>query len=66
MHLLKCNLLLQCVTYLSDEGLFIKTANLSEIAKNTVSMIIPRATKAISNYLADKYIKLPRTEEEVN
>ena len=23
-------------------------------------------TKAISNHLADKYIKLPRTEEEVN
>ena len=29
-------------------------------------MIIRRLTKAISNHLAGKYIKLPRTEEEVN
>ena len=29
-------------------------------------MIVRRVTKAISNHLADKYIKLPRTEEEVN
>ena len=29
-------------------------------------MIIRRVTKAISNHLADKYIKFPRTEEEVN
>ena len=29
-------------------------------------MIIRRVTKAISNHLADKYIKLPRAEEEVN
>ena len=27
-------------------------------------MIIRRVTKAISNHLADKYIRLPRTEEE--
>ena len=37
-----------------------------ELAKNTVSMIIRRVIKKISNYLADKYIKLPRIEEEVN
>ena len=29
-------------------------------------MIIQQVTKAISNHLADKYIKLPQTEEEVN
>ena len=52
--------------YLSDKGRFRKTANAFGIANNTVSMIIRRVTKAISNHLADKYIKLPRTEEEVN
>ena len=51
---------------LSDEGRIRKTANAFGIAKNTVPMIIRRVTKAISNHLADKYIKLPRTEEEVN
>ena len=49
-----------------DEGRFRKTANAFGIAKNTVSMITRRATKAISNHLTGKYIKLPRTEEEVN
>ena len=51
---------------LSDEGKFSKTANAFGITKNTVSMIIRRVTKAISNHLADRCIKLPRTEEEVN
>ena len=51
---------------LSDEGKFSKTANAFRITKNTVSMIIRRVTKAISNHLADRCIKLPRTEEEVN
>ena len=52
--------------FLSDEGRFRKTANALGIAKNTVPMIIRRVTKAISNYLAYKYIKLLRTEEKVN
>ena len=52
--------------YLSDEGQFRRTANAFGIAKNTVSMIIRRVTKAISNHLADTCIKLLRTEEEVN
>ena len=51
---------------LSDEGKFSKTANAFGITKNTVSMIIRRVTKAISNHLADRCIKLPRTKEEVN
>ena len=51
---------------LSDEERFRKTVNAFGIAKNTVSMIIRRVTKAISNHLADKYVKLPRAEEEVN
>ena len=51
---------------LSDEGKFNKTANAFGITKNTVSMIIRRVTKAISNHLAGRCIKLPRTEEEVN
>ena len=50
--------------YLSDERRFRKTANAIGIAKNAVSMIIRRVTKAISNHLADKYIKPPRTQEE--
>ena len=54
------------IYYLSDEGRFRKTANAFGIAKNTVPMIIRRVTKAISNYLAYKYIKLLRTEEKVN
>ena len=52
--------------YLSDKGRFRKTANAFGIAKSTVSMIIERVTKAVSNHLADKYIKLPRTEDKVN
>ena len=52
--------------YVSDEGGFRKTVNALGIAKNTVSMINQRVTKAISNHLADKCIKLPQTEEEVN
>ena len=52
--------------YLSEKGRFKRTANALEITKNTVSMIIQRVTKAILNHLAEKYIKLPRTEEEVN
>ena len=51
---------------LSDEGKFSKTANAFGIAKNTVSVIIRRVTKAISNHLAERCIKFPRTEEEVN
>ena len=52
--------------YPSEEGRFRKTTNAFGTAKNTVSMIIRRVTKMISNHLADKYIKLSRTEEEVN
>ena len=52
--------------YLSDEGQFRKTTNAFGIAKNTVSMIIPRVIKVISYHLADKYIKLPRIEEDVS
>ena len=48
--------------YLSDKKRFRKTANAFGIAKNTVSMIIQRVTKAISNHLADKYVKIQRTE----
>ena len=52
--------------YLSDEGRLRKTANAFGIAKNVVSMIIPRVIKVISYHLADKYIKLPRIEEDVS
>ena len=52
--------------YLSDKGRFRKTVNAFGIAKNTVPMIIRRVTKAISNHLAGKYIKLPRTKGELN
>ena len=52
--------------YLSDEGRFRKAANAFRVAKNTVSMIIRRVTKAISNRLANKYIKLPQKEGKVN
>ena len=52
--------------YLSDEGRFRKAANVFKVAENTVSMIIRRVTKEISNHLANKYIKLPRRDGEFN
>ena len=54
------------VYYLSDKGRFRTTANAFGIAKNTVSMIIRRVTNAISNHLANKHVKIPRTEKEFN
>ena len=42
------------IYYPSDVGRFRKTANAFGIAKNTMSMIIRRATKVISNHLTDK------------
>ena len=45
------------IYYPSDVGRFRKTANAFGIAKNTMSMIIRRATKVISNHLTDKCIK---------
>ena len=50
------------VYYLPDERQIRKTANVFGIAKDTVSVTIRRAAKAISNYLADKYMKLSQTE----
>ena len=54
------------VLYFPDKGQIRKTANAFGIAKNTMSMIIRKVTKAILNHIAKNYIKLPRTEEELH
>ncbi|XP_046844789.1 putative nuclease HARBI1 [Xenia sp. Carnegie-2017] len=52
--------------YLSDEGRMRKTANAFGLSRQSVSKIVRKVCKAITIYLGPKYIKLPRTEEEVN
>ena len=42
-----------------------KCANSFGIARSTVSQIVRRVTAAITQHLGPKYIKLPKTEDEV-
>ena len=51
--------------YTADEGRYRKVANAFGISKATVSTIIRRVAQAITFHLGPKYIKLPKTEEEV-
>ena len=51
--------------YLSDEGRLRKTANAFGLGKSTVSAIIRRVCKVITVHLTSKYIKFPKTKEEV-
>ena len=51
--------------YLSDEGRMRKVANSFGISKPTVSKVVRRVTRAISNELKSKYIKLPTTINQV-
>ncbi|XP_065061675.1 uncharacterized protein LOC135688686 [Rhopilema esculentum] len=51
--------------YMSDKGRYRKVANSFGVARSTVSMVIRRVTKAISQHLGSKYIKLPVTQAEV-
>ncbi|XP_046841818.1 putative nuclease HARBI1 [Xenia sp. Carnegie-2017] len=55
--------------YSSDDGRMRKTANAFGLSRQSVSKIVRKVckgSKAITIYLGPKYIKLPRTEEEVN
>ena len=51
--------------YLFDEGRLKKTANAFGLGKSTVSAIIQRVCKVITVHLTSKYIKFPKTKEEV-
>ena len=51
--------------FLEDEGRIRKTANAFGLAISTVSVIIRRVTFMLTTRLGPKYIKLPRTEAEV-
>ena len=51
--------------YLSDEGRLRKTANAFGLGESTVSAIIRRVCKVITVHLTSKYIKFPKTKEEV-
>lgn len=51
--------------YLSDEGRLRKTANAFGLGKSTTSQIIRRVCKAITDHLTSKYIKMPKSKEEV-
>lgn len=51
--------------YWSDEGRQCKTANAFGISRSAASVIVRRVTRAISEHMGPRYIKLPMTEEEV-
>ena len=51
--------------YLSDEGRLRKTANAFGVSRQVTSKIIRKVSKAISLHLGNKYLHLPKTENEV-
>ena len=51
--------------YLSDEGRLWKTANAFGVSRQVTSKKIHKVCKAISLHLGNKYIHLPKTENEV-
>ena len=51
--------------YLSDEGRYRKVANAFGVARATVSVVVRRVCRVITEVLGPKYIKLPKTEDEV-
>ena len=51
--------------YLSDEGRLRKTANAFGVSRQVTSKIIRKVCKAISLHLGNKYLHLPKTENEV-
>ena len=50
---------------LKDTGSLLMTANIFGIALSTASKIIHEVCKAITEHLGLKYMRLPRTEEEM-
>lgn len=51
--------------YLSDEGRYLKVANVFGIGKSSVSETVRRVCKCISIALGPEYIKLPTSEQDV-
>jgi hypothetical protein len=51
--------------YVGDEGRLRKTGNSFGVAKSTVSKVIRRVANAISTHMADDYIKLPKTSDDL-
>ncbi len=51
--------------YLSDEGRYRKVANAFGISRASVSVIVREVYEVITRQLGPKYIKLPKTEDEV-
>ena len=51
--------------YLSDEGWLRKTANVFGLSRSSVFIILRRVCRLITIHLGSKYIRLPRTEDEV-
>lgn len=51
--------------FLADEERMRKTVNAFGLEKSTISSYIRRVTRAVSDHLASKYIKLPCSEEEI-
>ena len=52
--------------YISDEGRLLKTANAFGISKCTASVIINELAMVIFSVLGPKYIRVPKSEQEVN
>lgn len=52
--------------YLSDEGRLRKTANAFGLSRATVSLIVRRVCRAITDHLGPKYIVLPTSSEAVH
>lgn len=53
------------LSFLKDTGSIRMTANASGVAKSTVSIIVHDVYQAITSYLGPKYIRLPRTVDEM-
>ena len=51
--------------YLKDMGSLSMTANSFGVARSTVSVIVGEVCKAITFHLGGKYIRLPKTEDEM-
>ena len=51
--------------FLKDTGSIRMTANAFGVAKSTVSIIVHDVCQAITSYLGPKYIRLPRTVDEM-
>ena len=51
--------------YISDEAWYCKKTNAFGISRGSVSFMIRKVSKAIGEFLAEDYMKLPETADEV-